>query len=110
VAIDGLNEDIAGRPCKQKLDIGCEELDGGAAARHPLTSNDVGPSWINGDYTALQKRALIEELGEAIRRYPDPGFRRELKNMLEKVNPRRVFHNSRPSRPAPADAGERTEP
>jgi poly(beta-D-mannuronate) lyase len=83
VAIDGVKEDFAGRPRKQKPDIGCDELDAGAAVRKPLTPEDVGPDWLKGDYTYLEKSAALDELQELVRRYPDAEFRRQLSSVLE---------------------------
>jgi hypothetical protein len=48
-AIPGLNHDAFGQARDGKPDLGCEEVGGENPTHGPLTPQQVGPTWMNGD-------------------------------------------------------------
>jgi len=48
-SIPGLNQDAYGQKRDQKPDLGCEEIGGTKPTRGPLTPEQVGPRWMEGD-------------------------------------------------------------
>lgn len=86
--VDQVKEDIAGRARGTRPDVGCEEVSGGLpGGRRVLTPRDVGPEWMGGDYTGIERDAGLFAVQELLRRYPDPEYRRRLRELLESPTP-----------------------
>ncbi|HAU38963.1 MAG TPA: hypothetical protein DCX07_14775 [Phycisphaerales bacterium] len=88
ISVEQVKEDIRGRPRGAKPDIGCEEVSSIAAPKPhtlPLTAKDVGPDWMKGDSTCLEKDAGAEELKTLIRRYPSAEYRQRLRKVLDEA-------------------------
>lgn len=86
IAVEGVKEDIYGRPRTGKIDVGCEQVSSNAPAKyHPMTLQEVGPQWMKGDYTVLEKDAGVMELQELLTKYPDPEYRQRLRATLDSV-------------------------
>ncbi|HOF19328.1 MAG TPA: chondroitinase-B domain-containing protein [Phycisphaerae bacterium] len=84
--LEPVKEDVFGRARGSTPDIGCEQVSGGAAAkRRPLTSKDVGPDWMKGEFLPLEKEAALIEVREMLKKYPDPQFRKRLHQAVDDV-------------------------
>jgi len=53
--IPGLTTDMDGQKRGSKLDIGADELSDEPPVRRPLTPKDVGPTWMQGDPSKIQR-------------------------------------------------------
>ena len=84
IPLEQVTEDLFGRSRTGTLGLGCELIASSAPPqRRQLTPRDVGPDWMNGDYIALEKNAGVLDLQSLIQKYPDAGYRQQLREALD---------------------------